>query len=137
MLAWLRQHPGWLLILDNADTEHAATAIEALIPHLFGGHLLVTRRLANWSHCLQVLPVGTLSPLAAVEFLLAHTQTMRRTLRDDPAQDGILADTLGNLALALGQAGAYICQRCLNFDGYLQQWCRYRHQQPRGTAARN
>ncbi len=39
VLAWLRQHPGWLLILDNADTEQAATAIEALVPHLLGGHL--------------------------------------------------------------------------------------------------
>ena len=126
VLAWLRQHPRWLLILDNADTEQAATAIEALVPHLLGGHLLITTRLANWSPRLQPLSVDTLSPAAATEFLLARTQTKRRPLPDDPTQASILADRLGNLALALEQAGAYICQRRLTFEGYLQQWHRQR-----------
>ncbi|MCP4874544.1 MAG: hypothetical protein GY896_03590 [Gammaproteobacteria bacterium] len=33
-LRWLNQHPGWLLILDNADTPEAATAVEDLLPSL-------------------------------------------------------------------------------------------------------
>ena len=41
VLQWLREHPGWLLILDNADSEAAAAAVEALLPQLAGGHLLV------------------------------------------------------------------------------------------------
>ncbi|MBS0299822.1 MAG: tetratricopeptide repeat protein [Proteobacteria bacterium] len=122
VLAWLRQHPGWLLILDNADTEEAAAAIEALVPRLFGGHLLVTTRLTNWGHRLQPLPVDTLTPDAATEFLLARTEAKRRPLPDDHTQAAILADMLGNLALALEQAGAYICQHRLTFESYLQQW---------------
>lgn len=126
VIAWLREHPGWLLILDNADTEAAAAAIEALAPRLLGGHILVTSRLANWSHRLQPLPVDTLSPNAAAEFLLARTATQRRPLANDNAQAALLAETLGYLALALEQAGAYICQHRLTFENYLGQWSHQR-----------
>ena len=34
--AWLCQHPGWLLILDNIDSEEAAAAVEALLPRVTG-----------------------------------------------------------------------------------------------------
>jgi len=126
VIAWLRQHPGWLLILDNADSEAAATAIEALAPRLLGGHILVTSRLANWSHRLQPLPVDILPPDAAAEFLLARTATQRRPLANDNAQAALLAETLGYLALALEQAGAYICQHCLTFENYFGQWSHQR-----------
>ncbi|MBS0588312.1 MAG: tetratricopeptide repeat protein [Proteobacteria bacterium] len=122
VLAWLRQHPGWLLILDNVDTEAAAAAVEELAPRLLGGHILVTSRLANWSHHLQPLPVDTLPPDAATEFLLERTSTKRRPLANDNTQAALLAETLGYLALALEQAGAYICQHRLTFENYLQQW---------------
>lgn len=75
---------------------------------------------------MQPLSVDTLSPAAATEFLLACTQTRRRPLLDDPTQASILADMLGNLALVLEQAGAYIRQRRLTFEDYLQQWYRQR-----------
>ena len=34
---WLCGHPGWLLIVDNVDSEDAAAAAEALLPRLAGG----------------------------------------------------------------------------------------------------
>jgi tetratricopeptide (TPR) repeat protein len=126
VIAWLQQHPGWLLILDNADTEAAAAAVEELTPRLLGGHILVTSRLANWSHRLQPLPVDTLPPDAAAEFLLARTDTKRRPLANDDAQAALLAETLGYLALALEQSGAYICQHRLTFENYLRQWSHQR-----------
>ncbi len=117
---------GWLLILDNADTEAAAAAVEELAPRLLGGHLLVTGRLTNWSHRLQPLPVDILPPDAAAEFLLARTATKRRPLANDNVQAALLAETLGYLALALEQAGAYICKHRLTFEDYLGQWSHQR-----------
>jgi len=122
VLGWLRQHPGWLLILDNIDSEEAATAVEALLPQLLGGHALLTSRLANWSGSLAALPLDVLSPEAAADFLLARTDAKRRKQDDDPAAARTLADELGRLALALEQAGAYIAQRRLGFAHYLAEW---------------
>ena len=113
VLGWLRQHPGWLLILDNIDSEEAATAVEALLPQLLGGHVLLTSRLANWSGSVAALPLDVLSPEAAADFLLARTDAKRRKQADDPAAARTLAEELGCLALALEQAGAYIAQRRL------------------------
>jgi tetratricopeptide (TPR) repeat protein len=126
VIAWLRQHPGWLLILDNTDTEAAAATIEALAPRLLGGHILVTSRLSNWSNRWQPLPVDILPPDAAAEFLLARTVTKRRPLANDNTQAALLAETLGYLALALEQAGAYICKHRLTFEDYLGQWSHQR-----------
>ena len=33
-LRWLHEHPGWFLILDNIDTEEAATAAEGLLARI-------------------------------------------------------------------------------------------------------
>mgnify|MGYP001580384608 CR=1 FL=1 len=122
VLKWFNQHPGWLFILDNVDTEEAAAAVEALIPQLWGGHLLVTSRLTNWSGSRIALSVNTLSIDAATEFLLERTNAKRRKQSNDNAQARILADTLGALALALEQAGAYIAQRRMSFEGYLEEY---------------
>ncbi|MBK8338332.1 MAG: tetratricopeptide repeat protein [Sterolibacteriaceae bacterium] len=122
VLDWLRRHPGWLLILDNIDSEPAAAAVEALLPQLAGGHALLTSRLANWSGSIAALALDVLSPEAAADFLLARTDGKRRGRADDAAQALQLAEELGGLALALEQAGAYIAQRRLGFAQYLAQW---------------
>jgi tetratricopeptide (TPR) repeat protein len=122
VLGWLRQHPGWLLILDNIDSEEAATAVEALLPQLLGGHALLTSRLAHWSGSVAALPLDVLSPEAAADFLLARTDAKRRKQTDDPAAARTLAEELGRLALALEQAGAYIAQRRLGLAHYLSEW---------------
>ena len=122
VLAWLRQHPGWLLILDNIDTEEAAGAAEALLPQLSGGHVLLTSRLTRWSGAVDTLPVDTLAPEAAVDFLLARTETKRRKHADDLATAHMLSEELGCLALALEQAGAYIAQRRQGLAQYLAEW---------------
>ncbi len=125
-LGWLQQHPGWLLILDNIDAEPAATAAEALLPQLTGGHLLLTSRLTNWSGTVEAVSVDTLSPQAAAEFLLLRTAAKRRPQANDLAAASILAEKLGYLALALEQAGAYIAHLRLGFAQYLEAWQRQR-----------
>ena len=126
VLRWLNQHAGWLLILDNIDTEAAARAVEGLLPRLSGGHVLLTSRQPNWSAGIQAVPVGLLSPDAAVDFLLSRTQGRRRPQPDDLGAAARLAEALGYLALGLEQAGAYIAQRRSTFGQYLAQWERSR-----------
>ena len=121
-LAWLQHHSGWLLILDNVDSETAARAVEALLPQLPGGHVLITSRLINWSTALEALPLGVLQEPAAAEFLLARTDAKRRKQTHDAVEARTLAGELGGLALALEQAGAYIALRRLTLAGYLMEW---------------
>lgn len=42
---WLATHRGWLLIVDNVDTEESATALTGLLERLTTGHVLITSRL--------------------------------------------------------------------------------------------
>ena len=121
-VVWLREHARWLLILDNVDSEDAARAVEALLPRLAGGHVLVTSRLANWSASVTVQALDVLSLDDAAAYLLARTQPMRRVRADDAASARLLAEELGGLALALEQAAAYINQRRLALSAYLAQW---------------
>lgn len=121
-VVWLREHARWLLILDNVDSEDAARAVEALLPRLAGGHVLITSRLANWSASVTVQALDVLSQDAAAAYLLARTQAMRRVRADDAASARVLAEELGGLALALEQAAAYINQRRLELSAYLAQW---------------
>lgn len=121
-VVWLREHARWLLILDNVDSEDAARAVEALLPRLAGGHVLITSRLANWSASVTVQALDVLSQDDAAAYLLARTQAMRRARADDAASARLLAEELGGLALALEQAAAYINQRRLELSAYLAQW---------------
>lgn len=122
VLQWLGTHPGWLLILDNADSEAAAAAVEALLPQLAGGHLIVTSRISQWSAGIPTLAVGTLPPEAAAHFLLLRTEGKRRPDPDAPAAAATLAAELDHLALALEQAGAHIARQRLSFGQYLEKW---------------
>lgn len=127
VLAWLRRQPGWLLILDNVDSPESAGAVEALLPQLAGGHVLITGRMSNWSGAVQALPpVEVLPPDAAAEFLLLRTQGKRRTQPDDEAVAATLAAEMGGLALALEQAGAYVARRQSSLSQYLAQWAQRR-----------
>ncbi|WP_298619587.1 DUF4062 domain-containing protein [uncultured Zoogloea sp.] len=125
-IAWLNHHLGWLMILDNADDEAAATAVEALRARLTGGHIVVTSRLPNWSAAIHPQEVAVLAPEAAAGFLLLRTANRRVAQPDDEADAARLAHELGYLALALEQAGAYIARLHLGFGEYLERWQRQR-----------
>ncbi len=127
-LRWLGDHPGWLLILDNVDSEPAATAVDTLVPRLHGGHVLLTGRLARWSAEVEPLELDVLTEDAAAEFLLARTKAKRRPTSDDTVHAATLARELGYLPLALEQAGAYIAERRLTLAAYLDEW-QSRHEQ--------
>ena len=121
-LRWLMEHPGWLLIFDNVDTEEAASAIENLVSRLYGGHILITTRLKNWSASVDPLYLDVLDEQAATTFLLERTERTRDVLPNDPAVALALAQRLDGLALALEQAGAYIASAECSLKEYLSYW---------------
>jgi len=120
-LGWLGDHSGWLLILDNVDSEDAAIAVDALIARLHGGQVLLTGRLARWSAEVEPMELDVLAEAAAAAFLLERTKR-RRKVKEDEARAMDLALQLGFLPLALEQAGAYIAERRLTFAAYLEEW---------------
>ncbi len=97
--AWLGHHPGWLLILDNA--RNAADCLDHL-PMGASGHVLITSRDPNWGRVAKPLGVPVLPRVEAVEFL------QKRCGRDERAVADAVSDAVGDLPLALEQAGAYI-----------------------------
>ena len=121
VLRWLEAHPGWLLIVDNVDTEDAASEVERLLAKLRAGHVLITSRIAEWSAGVEPLELHVLAAADATAFLLERTPHRRRAA-DDPSVAAAAARELGCLALALEQAGAYIDRLRLSFAEYLGRW---------------
>ena len=122
VLRWLREHPGWLLILDGIDAEDGARAAEEMLPQLSGGQLLLTSRLQRWSPAIETLAVDLLEPDEAAAFLLERTEGRRRAGPHDAVLALGLAQDLGHLALALEQAGAYIHTRRCSLRDYQSAW---------------
>ena len=121
VLDWLNAHPGWLLIVDNVDTEEAAQETTGLLPRLRVGHVLITSRIANWSAGIDTVELDVLARADATEFLLARTPH-RPKATDDAVQVAAVAGELDGLALALEQAGAHIDKQRLSFAEYLHRW---------------
>jgi tetratricopeptide (TPR) repeat protein len=99
----------WLLIFDNADQPEA---IRALIPH-GPGHVLVTSRNHRWQSMADTLEVDVFARPESLEFL--H----RRVPAIQDAEAGRLAHELGDLPLALEQAGALMAETAMPVDTYL------------------
>ena len=95
----LEQTSRWLVIFDNAPDAGSAHKI---LPRSSTGHVLITSRDQNWRGIARPIPVSKLEREDAVNFLLERTSQSDRKAADD------LADELGDLPLALEQAGAYI-----------------------------
>lgn len=129
VLQWLTQHPGWFLILDNVDSEEAAKATQEIIARLTrAGQVVITSRLSQWEGAVETLALDVLTVDAASDFLLertaggANNQGGRRKQPDDTAQSRALAVELGQLALALEQASAYIVRYRSTFVSYMEDW---------------
>ncbi len=121
VLAWLDAHPGWLLIIDNVDTEEAAAEVQRLLARLRKGHVLITSRISNWSAGVEPLELDVLAEADAAAFLIERTPH-RSKKADDTAKASAIARELDGLALALEQAGAYIDKQRLSFAEYLNRW---------------
>ena len=102
---WLGTNTGWLMILDNADTEESAKVVEALLPHLAAGHVIITSRYKHWSAAVKPRSLGLLRPEDAEQFLLDRTAGRRCETKQDKSNAEKLAEELGYLPLALEAGG--------------------------------
>ncbi len=122
VLDWFKANPGWFLILDNVDSKQALAEVERLLSGFTSGHVVVTSRLADFSGNFQPLELDVLAVEDAAAFLLARTEGRRRAAPDDAAKAREVAQELGQLALALEQAAAFLAKRRLTFAQYLERW---------------
>jgi Tetratricopeptide repeat/NB-ARC domain len=101
----------WLLIYDNADQPEA---ISDLIPE-GPGDVIITSRNNRWSAKVETVEVDVFSRNESTAFL------SRRVSKGSDGNDvGRLAQELGDLPLALEQAGALQAETGMSTDEYLR-----------------
>ncbi|GLY81605.1 FxSxx-COOH system tetratricopeptide repeat protein [Actinoallomurus iriomotensis] len=102
----------WLLVFDNADQP------EDLLDSIprDSGHVLITSRNHRWESLFDAVPVDVFRREESVEFL---TKRVRGAI--SPEDAARLAEQLGDLPLALEQAGALLFERGMSASEYLEQ----------------
>jgi hypothetical protein len=113
---WLRTNTKWLLIFDNATD---AKSLHEYLPPGGKGHVVITSINHDWKSICKDFKVDVWEPKQSVEFLL------KRTGLEDEKSASTLAIALGDLPLALEQAGAYICSASSTFSKYLDLFKKY------------
>jgi tetratricopeptide (TPR) repeat protein len=110
LLGALRDRDRWLLIYDNAEDP------AALAPYLpgGGGQVLITSRNPAWHELAIPVTVDVFTRTESVELLL------RRVPELTPQDAGRIAEALGDLPLALSQAGAHLAETGTTAQHYLQ-----------------
>jgi hypothetical protein len=106
---WLEQNGGWLLVFDNAQNFKD---LQDYLPRTGKGHAIITSLNPNWGGTVKTLPVDVFSRDESIDFLLSRT-----------GQKGgadALSEALGDLPLALEQAGAYILATKITLADYLE-----------------
>jgi hypothetical protein len=101
----------WLLVFDNADQPED---LNDLIPR-GPGDVLITSRNHRWQGFVDTVPVDVFSRTESKEFLVRRVP---RQLNDPDADQ--LAEELGDLPLALEQAGALQAETGMPVDEYLR-----------------
>ncbi|MFI9598759.1 FxSxx-COOH system tetratricopeptide repeat protein [Streptomyces sp. NPDC052043] len=100
----------WLLVFDNADRPED---LEEYFPS-GEGHILITSRNQSWAGHAHPVPVDVFSREESVRFLQRRVPGM-------PTRDASrLAEALGDLPLAVEQAGAWHSETAMSVDEYLQ-----------------
>ncbi len=106
----LRQRSRWLLIFDNVEDR------AVLSPWLPGGpgQVLITSRNPGWGGAALPLEVDVLSRPETVAVLRDRLPALPAQVADS------LADALGDLPLAVAQAGAFLSETGMPAEEYLQ-----------------
>jgi len=99
----------WLLVFDNAEDP---AKLNPYLPPPGTGHAIITSRNPNWRSVAKTIDVAPFDREDSIRFLLKRTQRARTDGADAVAQ------AVGDLPLALEQAGAYIEQTKMSFRQY-------------------
>ncbi|MFB9237701.1 FxSxx-COOH system tetratricopeptide repeat protein [Plantactinospora siamensis] len=111
LLDHLRDRDRWLLIYDNVED---LDQLRKLLPAGGAGHLLLTSRQAAGAGRVSTLAMAAWSRTESVRFLI------RRTGHTDATSLGELAELLGDLPLALDEAGAFLQETSEDLNDYLR-----------------
>ncbi len=126
---WLREHRGWLLILDNADD---LGMVRDFLPGTDTGHVLLTTRAWTMGQLAQRIELDRMEEAKGTLFLLRRVRILQA---DDPldkasSQDRkhalAIVQVMDGLPLALDQAGAYIEETVCGLAGYLTRYQQHR-----------
>ncbi|OLT07311.1 hypothetical protein BJF90_14380 [Pseudonocardia sp. CNS-004] len=109
LMGALTERDRWLLIFDNAERPRDLASFLPPGP----GQVLITSRNPNW-HGRATLAVSRFSREESVELLTGRAPELSKK---DAA---LLAESLGDLPLAVEQAGAYIADSDLDTDAYIR-----------------
>ncbi|MDG4831526.1 FxSxx-COOH system tetratricopeptide repeat protein [Solwaraspora sp. WMMD1047] len=101
----------WLLIYDNAEEP---AELRDLIPQ-GPGHTLLTTRNQAWPGQAMTVEVGVFSRAESIAFL------RRRAMRLTEAEASVIAERLGDLPLAVEQAGAWLATTGDQVETYLER----------------
>ena len=119
---WLREHKGWLLILDNLEDLEL---VRAFVPTPRQGAVVLTTRRAETSPLARSLELDTLGEKEGILFLLRRAGLLALEAPLETAAperremaSGIV-EALGGLPLALDQAGAYLAETHCRLSDYL------------------
>jgi hypothetical protein len=104
-------YPRWLLIFDNADEP------ASLEPYFPGGsgHVLVTSRNPAWSRVAEPVEIDVFTRQESLE----HLQRRVPSLSTEEAAE--VAELLGDLPLAIEQAGAWLAETGMPAADYVAQ----------------
>ena len=122
VLKELHQRDRWLMVFDNVDEPAMANAVNAVLPQLSKGKVIITSRLSNFTGNIKPLSLKKLTPEASIEYLLAKTDGERLPLDNDQEKVKELAAKLDGLPVALEQAAAFINHRQISFEAYLDKF---------------
>ncbi|MFI6294030.1 FxSxx-COOH system tetratricopeptide repeat protein [Nonomuraea sp. NPDC050790] len=107
--AHLRQHPGWLLLIDNAEDPGL---VRRWLPG-GPGHVVITSRVGGWEHLAVTVPVNVMERAESVQLIRSHGPDLRGS------EAAALAAELGDLPLALVQAGTFLAETATAPGDYL------------------
>ncbi|MDY7085137.1 MAG: FxSxx-COOH system tetratricopeptide repeat protein [Actinomycetota bacterium] len=112
-------YANWLLIFDNADSPEEVTEY---FPKGGPGRILVTSRNSRWSTVARRIEVDVFQRSESIALLRLRADPQdpfveRQTLTDEEADK--LAEVLGDLPLAIEQAGAWLAETGMQVQEYL------------------
>jgi hypothetical protein len=109
LLGALRERDRWLLIFDNAEDP---AMLARYLPG-GGGHVLITSRNPGWHELATPVSVDVFDRDESITLL------RRRAPQLTESDAGRIAKALGDLPLALAQAGAYLADTAASAENYL------------------
>jgi NB-ARC domain len=135
---WLEGHPGWLLILDNADE---LDLLSDFLPVGESGSLLLTTRAQATGSTAPSISVEQMSKEEGSVLLLRRAKVLPAAGTLDQAAPEVrdlaaaIVRELDGLPLALDQAGAYIEETACGLASYLELYCSHRRELLRRRSA--